>query len=142
MDSEVFRIGARMGLTSTSSTHCVDFTAFKGSTRVAVTLAHQIDDRGNAFDFVRDADLAVDAGQRILDRHAHGVRTAGNDERIVGKLREGDGSCAALRAALPARGAIRNSCSSSSGCRSTRGRGGALYTSAQSTRPTLSHSRM
>src|ERR1700722_4162792 len=32
MDREVFKVGARMGLTCTSSTHWLDFTAFRGST--------------------------------------------------------------------------------------------------------------
>ncbi len=31
-ESEVLRVGARMGLTSTSSLHGVDLTAFSGST--------------------------------------------------------------------------------------------------------------
>ena len=59
-----------------------------------MALPHEVDHRRNALDLMRDADFAVDAREGVLDRHAHGVRSARNDERIIGKLRKGDGIAA------------------------------------------------
>jgi EAL domain-containing protein (putative c-di-GMP-specific phosphodiesterase class I) len=46
-------------------------------------LTHQIDDRGNAFDFVSDLDLLAERRQCVLHRHSIGVRPARDHQRIV-----------------------------------------------------------
>ena len=56
-----------------------------------MALPYQIDDGGDAFDFVRHTDLAVYARQRIFHRHAYGMRAARNDERMVGEFGKRDG---------------------------------------------------
>src|SRR5216683_4247190 len=124
MESDVLRTGARMGTTRTWSLHCVDFTAFKGRTPKPWPCRTKSMTAGMH---------SISCATRILRSTL--ARAFSTDMRMewgrLGMMRGWSASSVrvmdlrALRAGLGESGAMRNSWSSSSGCRSTVGEAGA-----------------
>src|SRR5229473_8082298 len=126
MESGVLRTGARMGTTRTWSPHCVDFTAFKGRTpnpspcrtKSMTAGMHSI---SWATRILRSTPASAFSTDMRMEWGRLGMMSGWSaSSASVMDLR-------VLRACLSGEsGAMRNSWSSSSGCRSTVGEAGAL----------------
>src|SRR6267378_1250717 len=125
MESDVLRTGARMGTTRTSAPHCVDFTAFNGSTpnpwpcrtKSMTAGMHSI---SCATRILRSTPASAFSTDMRMEWGRLGMMSGWSaSSASVMDLR-------ALRADLGESGAMRNSWSSSRGCRSTMGEAGAL----------------
>ena len=101
IDNEIVSVGVRMGLANTSSLHGVDLTALMGRTANLCPCSDKVDDGGDRFDLMSHLNFpSTSASACFVTAGPHGMRTIGNDQRIVCQLGQSDrrGFLAARRA--------------------------------------------
>ena len=103
IDSEIVSVGREDGLGQYFLAPWRRPYGVDGQDCKPMSLPDKIDDCRNRFDLVSHLNLSIDFRQCMLDRHPHGMRTIGNDQRIVCQLGQRDG-----RGFLAARRARRN----------------------------------